>query len=170
MDMLAANCEGGHSFGLHPQTSADYGVVISHEFVEQIFLIDVRLTVHIRLSALLQHLIHSQFAEDLQHCRLFGRVVLFRGRGVARSAGQRQVSPAVAPAPLSPPGTGVVLRVLQFTLSLGAPVLELSATIFGCSKDGPDVVVLSPVITLARFNWCQCFKFQSNSRNYSILK
>ena len=153
MDMLAANCEGGHSFGLHPQTSADYGVVISHEFVEQIFLIDVRLTVHIRLSALLQHLIHSQFAEDLQHCRLFGRVVLFRGRCVARSAGPHPASPAVAPAP-----TGVFLRVLRFTLSLGAPVLELSAAIFGCSKYSQDFIMLPPVIILARYNWCPCFQ------------
>ena len=51
------------------------------------------------------------------------------------------------------------LRFRCKTKSLGSrlcPVLELSAVIFACSKDGPvrpDAVVLPPVTILARFNW-----------------
>ena len=79
-------CEGGSSVGLQVRIGAEHGVVISHGFGQQIFLMDVLLAVHIYISAQLQELIHLHFAEDWQHCRLFWRVALHRCRWVARSA------------------------------------------------------------------------------------
>ena len=79
--------EGGSSVGLQVRIGAEHGVVISHEFGQQIFLKDVRPAVHIHLAAQLQQLTHLHFAEDWQHCSLFGRVALHSHRWVAGSTG-----------------------------------------------------------------------------------
>ena len=85
--------------------SAEHRVVISHEFWQQIFLMNVRIAVHINRSTQLQELIHLHFAEDWQHCRLFWRVVFHCRQWVALLA-------AVAPG-AALPGVRVFLRRLQ---------------------------------------------------------
>ena len=163
-------CEGGGSVGLQLRIGAEHGVVISHEFGQQIFLKDVRPAVHIHLAAQLQQLTHLHFAEDWPHCSLFRRVALHRRRWVARSAAAapgaaRDRASATFPGldwRLFAPSSGPLFLRTHFL----HPGLELSVAIFACSKDSPDAGVLPPVTILARFNWCPV----RVARNYSIVE
>ena len=118
-------CEGGSSVGLQVRIGAEHGVVISHGFGQQIFLMDVLLAVHIHISAQLQELIHLHFAEDWQHCRLFWRVALHRCRWVARSA-------AAAPG-AALPGRDWRQSIPRSALALGV-CLASSARIVGSHR------------------------------------
>ena len=100
--------------------NSEHGVVIFHEFGQQIFLKDLRPAVHIHLAAQLQQLTHLHFAEDWQHCSLLGLVALHHSQWVARSA---EAAPGAARERASHfplPRLTSFCAVLRSTLSLDA--------------------------------------------------
>ena len=158
--------EGGSSVDLQVGKGAEQGVVICLEFGQQIFVMDVRLAVHIHLSAQLHELNHLHFA--WQHCCFFWRVALHLSRWPAvgcavGSSSARRSSPRLGLASFC-----AVLRSAFFSQAGRMPCIQClncrpvtTATIVACSKGGPDAVVLPLVTVLDRVNCCPQELFKS---------